>query len=477
MIHALESLRSALHVPFFLYDQGEIGISVANELEKLERCSVNQQPHFYTAGYWFLKRAAEHPWRVRNASLARILVVPGLIDFNLLPPCRALNVTSWPRVASAVSRHPLWRQRFHDHILVSTASHGMSGLSKYRLANRSQLPSDRQWPSLTRFFLETMFFAPHHPRYAPREGRQRNISDYLLPVPYVDGGSAYLTDDRDNRHDAAKRSIDFFFGGQTTTRIGPGRRHLGYYSRWHLFRQWSASPTSFPKTLLVEVDNGGKPLEFATRKDRPRPAVPRCDTAREAARIQDGVTTPPPRAAKPNASCVPQCTDAALRASSGGACWGSYDAALLAWRARFVLCIRGDIPSSPRLYETVRAGSIPVFVSDHIWRVGLPFQCFVPYELMTLSISERDIQQDAALALRNLSHGISPTMERRMRHLIRHYRRDLLWRAPDSRVMENILLEADRWRVSRMHPAGCCPITDLTQGLEAEAANKMAQYG
>ena len=50
-----------------------------------------------------------------------------------------------------------------------------------------------------------------------------------------------------------------------------------------------------------------------------------------------------------------------------------------------------------------------------------------------------------------------------MRELIAHFSMDVLWRHPKSRVAENILRTADRWRRHWGQPAhGCCPMEDET---------------
>ena len=82
------------------------------------------------------------------------------------------------------------------------------------------------------------------------------------------------------------------------------------------------------------------------------------------------------------------------------------------------------------------------------------------------------MRRDAAEALRNLSDTISPAIESRMRQLLRHFRKDVLWRVPGSRVAENILLEAERFRLSRTRPAGCCPLADLTLGLSQPTTHR-----
>ena len=101
-------------------------------------------------------------------------------------------------------------------------------------------------------------------------------------------------------------------------------------------------------------------------------------------------------------------------------------------------------------------------MSDHIWEMGMPFQCFVPHALMTVSVNESDIERDAASTLRRVAEGIGPLADERMRHLIRHFRRDLLWRVQGSRVAENLLIEAARAAASFEGRSLCCPIVDRT---------------
>ena len=154
-----------------------------------------------------------------------------------------------------------------------------------------------------------------------------------------------------------------------------------------------------------------------------------------------------------------------------------------------------------RTYDAIRHGAIPVFIADHIWQVGihkklhnlfrycgsgpgrwcqlvagesilvpilvqvgLPFQCFVPWELMSFTLPENEIlSSNFAEALRDILAKLTPASERRMRELLAHFARDLLWRTDARRVSENILLEALRAR-TRPPASGeaCCPFRDRT---------------
>jgi len=162
--------------------------------------------------------------------------------------------------------------------------------------------------------------------------------------------------------------------------------------------------------------------------------------------------------------CLPDCTERDVLAASSGACIGRYSPRNLLLRTRYALALRGDIPSSPRPYDALRFGAIPLIVSDHVWRVGMPFQCWVPWSLMSLSIPEAAFMRDAAEAMHRATERLSPAAEERMRQLIRHFRRDVLWRHPTSRVAENVLLAAVRWKDRAVDVGaplrGCCPLSD-----------------
>ena len=105
-----------------------------------------------------------------------------------------------------------------------------------------------------------------------------------------------------------------------------------------------------------------------------------------------------------------------------------------------------------------------MLVSDNIWRTGLPFQCWVPWALLVAQISEASFQRDAAAALRNAMR-LPRAAEARMRELIAHFGRDVLWRHPQSRVAENVLLTARRWQLRRRGESACCPIEDAVSDI------------
>ena len=164
--------------------------------------------------------------------------------------------------------------------------------------------------------------------------------------------------------------------------------------------------------------------------------------------------------------CLPRCTSSDVSTAVRGGCLGRYLPSNVLTRSRFALCIRGDIPSSPRPYDAVRYGAIPVVVSKHVWRMGMPFQCWVPWHHFTISVNEGSFLADAGAALHNATANVKPAAEDRMREVMAFYRRDLLWRHPESRVAENTLREAARWKNSKRErhsigtPSGACLLPD-----------------
>ena len=108
--------------------------------------------------------------------------------------------------------------------------------------------------------------------------------------------------------------------------------------------------------------------------------------------------------------------------------------------------------------------------------MGLPFQCFVPWRIFSLDIPEAVAAHSLAAAMRNLSARVERagaphrfSVEDRMRGVLLHFRRDLLWTAPNSRVAENVLFDAARWRtLLRTGGAhgGCCPFGDETRAWD-----------
>lgn len=111
--------------------------------------------------------------------------------------------------------------------------------------------------------------------------------------------------------------------------------------------------------------------------------------------------------------------------------------------AKFNLLLRGDSPTSRRLYDGVASGAVPVLVSDLIWALGLPFQCLVPWRDLAVTVAEAAFVSEAGAngTLSNLSQ-LEPAILERMQRLSNAHRRDLIWNLEGSRVAENVLITA-----------------------------------
>ena len=72
--------------------------------------------------------------------------------------------------------------------------------------------------------------------------------------------------------------------------------------------------------------------------------------------------------------------------------------------ATFCFAPRGDTPTSRRLSDGMAYGAIPIFISDELAQHGVPFPCYVPYELFSLWLPERQL-----LAASNPSPSASRT--------------------------------------------------------------------
>jgi len=230
--------------------------------------------------------------------------------------------------------------------------------------------------------------------------------------------SPYLgePDDDETASATARRDAKFIFAGGTS-----GGRP-GYYLRWALFRDRRRVP---PSTVLISADGPGWVNDSAYE------SLPAC-----------------------GALDRPVCVQ----------CEGKFEPSILLG-SQFSLVLRGDSPTTQKFYDSVQYGAIPVIVSDLIFQVGLPFQCLVPYQLFTVEIPEAEWLVDAAAALTRVDARVSTGQRARMRRLMHHFRRDLLWSVNGSRVAENLLLTAAAHKLRHGLTAADCPFGDRSQSI------------
>ena len=104
-----------------------------------------------------------------------------------------------------------------------------------------------------------------------------------------------------------------------------------------------------------------------------------------------------------------------------------------------MLVISGDTPTTSRLYDALAVGAIPVILSDHLFETGLPFMSTVPWHAMVFWIPERSINGHAVHEL--ILNATEESIESRRLYVLKH-RDDVLWNSPDTRIVENILIDA-----------------------------------
>ena len=375
------------------------GISVPSEdhrsvtLDNYVPLSALTLLNWYSGEYWFVKSLLAHPWRVFRPAEAEILGVPVFLSFELHQGCRGLTPAN--KTLRAINQTGALQARLRDHLYVA---------QDYRNNFAKLFPAG----GVTRAFVEIIPANPNlHGKVAPRSPQQMDgREDFRIAAPYVD--NSYMHGDWDSvpaygTRRFSHRNLTFFFGGSTVQNLPgsglPGRKAAGYYIRHHLMRSWSRGSDELPGTILIASDS--RFLRWM--------AVVRCDAAATVGRNKSLARQPPPDAygVKEGTRCLPACTDELLAFGSAGACSGRYSAQQMLSRTVFGICTRGDVPTSPRPYDTIRHGAIPVILGDNVWALGMPFQCFVPYDLMTVSISERQLLRiDLPGSLRNVSASI-----------------------------------------------------------------------
>lgn len=104
--------------------------------------------------------------------------------------------------------------------------------------------------------------------------------------------------------------------------------------------------------------------------------------------------------------------------------------------------IHGDTPSTSRLYDAIRSGSLPIFISNDIIEQGLPFVDKIYYEDFAFFIDHTLPTLEIIRQIEWIVTEVSEDELRRRHQIMLEYAKDLCWKHEDSRVAENILLEA-----------------------------------
>ena len=409
-----EDARARLHLPFYLYespmvDDGTWFGPCARGLRG--ETYVEDQ---YSGEHYFLRQLRGHRWRVADPMHALLFVVPLYINAALQPSVQgtSCNGTHYQRLLDATAAAVASTTQYVRH-------HGADHLivcNSWKLAQRP--PHQAPWSKLGQlpnaFFRHTFrnaIVGHMETRHDDETGfwRCSVVSPYT--ANYDESAQLHL-----RAPTAPERDVSFYFQGGANN-----RGTFGY---------------AFRQAALAQLD--GFPRAHVSAFSLPGSPVP----------CRGSITT----------NCRAGRSNPAFRS--------------LMARARFNLVLRGDSPSSRRVFDGIAVGALSVVVSDHLWTVGLPFGCLVPWRKMIFTLAERAFHSEggAAAPLQALD-GLSPAMLHRMQRLANRYRRDLIWNMNGSRVAENLLLTA----ALRCLPAHVARRASLRAAAIAQSLRQLSQ--
>lgn len=107
-------------------------------------------------------------------------------------------------------------------------------------------------------------------------------------------------------------------------------------------------------------------------------------------------------------------------------------------KSTWSLMVRGDLPTSSRLYDAIYFGVLNIIISDDLPRVGLPFREKVPWETFTIKVREKTFLHDPVAEISKVLQ-LSPLHVGKMLSLQNLHKKDYLWDVNGSKVVENVL--------------------------------------
>ncbi|KAH0481171.1 MAG: uncharacterized protein KVP18_001746 [Porospora cf. gigantea A] len=114
--------------------------------------------------------------------------------------------------------------------------------------------------------------------------------------------------------------------------------------------------------------------------------------------------------------------------------------------SKFVLITRGDDGGSQRIHQAGRLGAMLVIIGRATVQEGLPFHCLIPWDSIAYIFPNQEILKDGTaleMVLQRINEESNEEFERRLR-LYQLHVPDFVWEVENSRVAENILIEAAR---------------------------------
>ena len=375
-----DASRASLDLPFYLYEGPDF-----DDGRWFEPCSKGLrgervEEDQYSAEHYWLRQLSTHRWRTRDPDAALLFVVPLYLNAALQPSVRGLSCNG--------THHQLLLDRTARAVEAGLPYRRHLGADHMLVANtwRAALRAPKMAPwaesQVSTDYFRAVFRNAIVGHMESRHADDTGFWRCSVVSPYVANYDAHA-----HATPTSARDVSFYFQGAANS-----RGTFGY---------------AFRQAALAQLDG----LRAARISAYSLPGSPA-----------------PCRGGRVTNCRAPRARDA-FRATMG--------------RARFNLVLRGDSPPSRRLYDGIGAGALTVLVSDEIWRVGLPFQCLIPWRDIAVTVGEAPFL--SARGGRAEIEAVSARSTARLdatQRLANAYRRDVLWNVDGSRVAENVLITA-----------------------------------
>lgn len=138
------------------------------------------------------------------------------------------------------------------------------------------------------------------------------------------------------------------------------------------------------------------------------------------------------------------------------------------FNTKFGLHIRGDLPSSSRLYEWITVQAIPLMMSDHIYDSWLPGKN-IPWKEFSIPIKENQPDVKLQEQLERISNMDIKDVRLKL-DTLSSYRPMLMWQHPKSTVSEMLLLDAKEYKDSQKYNSGTKQLTIKAKTTKSECA-------
>lgn len=413
-----------LEVPFYVYS-GQFYPSLYDLCKNFTQFKY-EEDYQHGDDILFNKKIQNHPWRVKDPEEASVFIIPALLAFG------ARKKDTYIQCGSESS--PLYYIQTYE--LLKTLSSNIVKSKYFKLYPTRHLIVASHW--ILRWNIGNKFPKKIHQMMKPitvgsyevynhtdlqlkknfyhvnQQGTAKNYQCsivtpyvdksifYQNPVPEIDGKIPELSFDH-----WKTRKFQFSFIGRFAEAYFPYKFRFDLANNLDqledLLRQKNLGPGDFRYVFAASTNKfKGKTIEW-----------PNCNT---------------------NASVLKTCVlDQAKNPDQY--------LKILA-NSRFGLMLAGDTPSTGRLYDIISSGSIPIILSKYLLRDGLPFVDKVPYYRFCYFVDEQqEINKIYADLVKIMTETSMDEYLDKYLNLI-YYSKDILWRRENSRVVENLIVNA-----------------------------------